>query len=58
MTKKNRLRKAWERNWELWMCKGVYYNMVVPIKYWKTPKEVLKDLKKEDIEDERRLRQF
>lgn len=46
MTKKNRLRKAWERNWELWIVKGVYYNMCKPIKYQMTPKEVLKDLKK------------
>lgn len=47
MTKKNRLRKAWERNWDLWMVKGVYYNMSKPIKYWWTPKKVLKDLKRE-----------
>lgn len=53
MTKKNRLRKAWERNWELWIAKGVYYNMCQPIKYWMTPKEVLKDLKREDREDDR-----
>lgn len=48
MTKQNRLRKAWERNWELWIAKGVYYNMCVPIKYQWTPKEVYKDLKRED----------
>lgn len=58
MTKKNRLIKAWQRNWELWMHKGIYYNMGVPFKYWLTPKEVLKDLKRESIEDERMLRKF
>lgn len=58
MTKKNRLRKAWERNYDLWICKGIYYNIGLPFKYWMTPKEVLKDLKRENIEDERMLRKF
>lgn len=49
MTKKNRLRKAWERNWELWMCKGIYFNMGKSYKNWITPKQVLKELKKEKL---------
>lgn len=46
MTKKNRLRRAWQRNYVLWMHKGVYFYGGLPYKYWKTPKEMLK---KEDI---------
>lgn len=48
MTKKNRLRKAWERNWKLWTVKGVYFNMSKPIKYQMTPKQVLYELKIEE----------
>ena len=49
MTKKTRLEKAWGRkqNWELWMCKGIFFNMDKPIKYCMTPKQVMKYLKKE-----------
>ena len=51
MTKKNRLRKAWERNWKLWMVKGIYFNMSKSIKYQLTPKEVLHILKIEDRDE-------
>lgn len=49
MTKKNRLRKSWQRNWELWMCKGIYFNMSQSYKNWLTPKQVLKELRKEKL---------
>lgn len=51
MTKKNRLRKSWQRNWEFWMVKGVYFNWGLPIKYMLTPKQVYKLLKIEDRND-------
>ncbi len=47
MTKRNRLRKAWQRNWEFYMVKGVYFCMGTPVKYWPTPKQLSKYLKRE-----------
>lgn len=47
MTKKNRVTKAWQRNWELWMIKGIYFNMGKPVKKWMTPKQLGKILRKE-----------
>lgn len=49
MTKKNRMRKAWERNWDLWMVKGVYFNMGQPWRNCLTPRQVIKFLKREKI---------
>lgn len=46
MTKKNRLRKAWQRNWEFYISKGVYFCMG-HIKYCPTPKQLSKHLKRE-----------
>ena len=46
MKKRTRLRKAWQRNYDLYMIKGVYF-CVGDIKYWPTPKQLLKWLKKE-----------
>lgn len=49
MTKKNRVTKAWQRNWELWMIKGIYLNKGKSWKNWLTPKQVLKELRKEEL---------
>ena len=46
MTKRNRLRRAWQRNWEFWTAKGIYFCMCNPVKDWMTPKQVTKYLKK------------
>ena len=46
MTKKNRLRKAWQRNWKFYTVKGVYF-CTGPVKNWPTPKQLLKILRKE-----------
>lgn len=48
MTKKSRLRKAWLRNYEFYMAKGVYFCQC-PIKYQPTPKQLSKYLKHERI---------
>lgn len=48
MTKKHRLTKAWQRNWEFYMTKGVYFTMGTPVKYWMTPKDLCRYLRKED----------
>ena len=47
MTKKNRLRKAWQRNWEIYAVKGIYFIMGQPVKNWPTPKQLSKWLKHE-----------
>lgn len=47
MTKKHRVTKAWQRNWEFYMTKGVYFLMGQPVKKWMTPKQVDRYLKKE-----------
>lgn len=49
MKKETRLNKAWQRNKVLWMTKGVYFNFGKSIKHYLTPKQVLKDLKKEKL---------
>lgn len=46
MTKRNRLRKAWQRNWEFYMVKGVYFCIGAPVKYWMTPRQLAKYLKR------------
>ena len=48
MTKKHRLTKAWQRNWEFYMHKGVYFIMGTPVKKWMTPKDLRRYLRKED----------
>lgn len=50
MTKKNRLRKAWQRNWDLYMCKGVYFLMGKPVKHQLTPRQVYRILRREEID--------
>lgn len=47
MTKKRRLEKAWGRNWEFWCHKGLYFYAGCPIKYIRTPKELMRYLRKE-----------
>lgn len=49
MIKRNRLRKAWQRNWEFYMVKGVYFCMDTSVKYWPTPKQLSKYLKRESL---------
>lgn len=49
MTKKHRVTKAWQRNWEFYMTKGVYFLMGQPVKKWMTPKQLDRYLKKEWI---------
>ena len=48
MTKYHRLTKAWQRNWEFYMHKGVYFIMGTPVKKWMTPKDLCRYLRKED----------
>ena len=50
MTKKHRLTKAWQRNWEFYMTKGVYFIMGQPVKKWMTPKQLDRYLKKEYLQ--------
>lgn len=48
MKKITRLTKAWHRNWEFFIVKGIYFcNGCVSVKYWPTPKQLNKWLKKE-----------
>lgn len=49
MKKITRLNKAWQRNQELWIAKGVYFNFGKLIKHCLTPKQVLKELTKEKL---------
>ncbi len=47
MRKKTRINKAWQRNWNFYMHKGVYFIANKPVKYWITPKQLIKHLKTE-----------
>lgn len=51
MTKKNRLRRAWERNPRFHLTDGVYYLMVLPLKHQPTPKHLKQCFKRERILD-------
>ena len=51
MTKKHRLTKVWQRNWEFYIYKGIYF-LGGPVKYWVTPRQLNRYLRKEDIKEE------
>lgn len=49
MTKKHRVTKAWQRNWEFYTVKGVYFIMGNPVRYWPTPRQLSRWLKQEKV---------